>query len=112
MSCDKNLFYNRHLRPADIKAILIRKFHRVHDVKLVPVNNSLHLKVSYQKPMNPQEYEMEIVKITSKINQLQSSEFFITTVLNNKEYPDFIINDGEVIDIPILIDLHANVETL
>lgn len=105
MSYDRVFLYNRQLRPTDVKAILYTKFNMIHDVKLVSIKRSLHLEVLYRRPIDPIRYEEEINKITRTVNEQQCSEFFTHTILQHPQYPDFLVIDGDVIDIPVLIDL-------
>lgn len=105
-----NRFYHRDLQVTDVRRILFKKFYKVHDMSVVNMNNSSHLKVYYRKPDNPEEYEKEIENLTTVINKTECSEFFIRVINSYPKYPSFVILDGEVIDIPVYIDLHMDID--
>lgn len=106
---DRNArFYHRDLQVTDVRKILYKKFYKVHDLRLVNMKNTSHLKVYYRKPDNPEEYEKEIENLTTVINKTESSEFFIRVINSYQKYPSFVILDGDVIDIPVYIDLHMD----
>lgn len=81
----------------------------VHGVRLIPLQNTLHLEVSYRRPVDPLQYEHEVSILTKKINEFNCSDFFTCTILNYPTYPDFLVIDGDVIDIPVYINLQMDV---
>ena len=110
VSFSSNKFYHRDLQVTDVRRLLYKKFYKVHDLSLVNVNSSSHLKIYYRKPDDPKTYEKEIENLTRVINKTESSEFFIRVVNSYQKYPSFVILDGDVIDIPVYIDLHMDTQ--
>ncbi len=103
-----NGFYHKNLMIQDVRKLLFRKFYKVHDMKLINISNTSHLKVYYRKPEDPEMYERELETLTKIINTTESSEFFIKVIGGCQKYPSFVLLDGDVIDIPICINLHLD----
>jgi hypothetical protein len=96
----KNNFH-RNISSNDIENMFVKKFHRIHDIRYI----DKRIYVKYSRPYDVVEYYKHLGKIESVINANESSMYFRIKLLQTRGYPDYIICDGEVFDLPLIIDL-------
>lgn len=92
------------LEAADVERILYNKFKRIHDIDFCYNDKTVHLKIFYQSPLNPQLYSHKIHYLVNMIELWDCGSVF-TNKINAAHYPDYIIDTGSVIDVPIVINL-------
>lgn len=99
------LYSTRSLSYKDINRILYKKFYRPHDFDVKKMNKNYHLVISYNKPNNYDEYISNLNKLSYIITEYDSTELFINIIEGCNYYPDFLFVNGDIIDLPLIIDL-------
>jgi hypothetical protein len=93
--------FHRNVSSNDVERMFVRKFHRVHNVRYI----EKRIYINYSKPYDITEYYDNIAKIEHDINENKCSQYFTIKLSQTRGYPDYIICDGEVFDIPVIIPL-------
>lgn len=97
---------NKRLSHVDVQKIFIKRFYRPHKMSLLNKHSSLHVRVSYAKPETIKDYDSVFVDLSKIINENDAADLFINVMKSSIEYPNFLLLNCEIIDIPVIINLH------
>lgn len=97
---------NRRLNRVDIERILLKRFYRPYKLNIQSKNATLYLHLSYHKPQSIKDYDDVFNELSKVINMNDAGDLFINIIECSVGHPDFLIIDGDIIDIPFVINLH------
>lgn len=90
----------------EVEKWFLDKYKRVVDINFIRKYNSMNIEVSYMSPQDPQLYSKKMIYLCQMLNLWKCAMLF-KGLLDQSEYPDFIINREtmELVDIPVIIPI-------